>query len=238
VAGEAFTPAGLMAATLLLTACAASDPSPRTTSQPAADSGWSALDPASLTVTSGEITRLSATRFETSSGSLRAQLAGSDPGAAELRFRFRGPTGEGHEMPLSSGELRRQIGIKLRAQDGCNVVYAMWRIEPTRGLNISVKSNPGKHESSVCGDAGYTQLEARELHEVQVIETDSEHTLRAGISGTDFKVYADGKLSWAGKLPAEAFDFDGPVGIRSDNGVFDMEFRISRSTRMLDAARP
>jgi hypothetical protein len=161
---------------------------------------------------------------------MRAQLAAPGPATAELRFHFRGPTEA--EVPLASGELRRQIGIKLRARDGCNVVYAMWHIEPTRGLSISVKSNPSKHESSACGDAGYQSLEPREQQDVPVIEADSQHTLRASILGDDLQVYADGKLSWVAELPAEAFSFDGPMGVRSDNGVFDMEFRVG------DAARP
>jgi hypothetical protein len=183
-----------------------------------------------LVVTSGEIKRVSATRFETSSGAMRAQLKGTGPDVAELRFRFRGPTEE--DVPLASGEIRRQIGLKLRAQDGCNVVYAMWHIEPTRGLSISVKSNPDQHESSACGDSGYKFLEPREDHEVPEIEADSEHMLRAAISRKDLQVYADGKLSWVGELPEEAFGFEGPAGVRSDNGKFDMEFRVG------DAARP
>lgn len=217
----------VVAAASSLLACASAD---HASHKPAADSGLGALDPDNLIVTSGEITRVSATRFETSSGALRAQLAGDGPSVAELRFRFRGPTEQA--TPLASGEIRRQVGLKLRAQDGCNVVYAMWHIEPTRGLSISVKINPGEHESSACGDAGYRFLDAREEHEVQVIEADSQHSLRAGISGRDLQVYADGKLSWVGELPAEAFEFDGPAGLRSDNGVFDMEFRVG------DAARP
>lgn len=213
-----------------LVACAGSEHSTRATSPNAADSGLGALDPNNLVVTSGEIKRVSATRFETSSGAMRAELKGTGPDNAELRFRFRGPTAD--DVPLASGEIRRQIGIKLRAQDGCNVVYAMWHIEPTRGLSISVKSNPDKHESAACGDAGYTFLEPREEHDVQDIEADSEHTLRAGISGKDLKVYTDGKLSWVAELPEEAFGFDGPAGVRTDNGIFDMEFRVG------DAARP
>ncbi|HET8937248.1 MAG TPA: hypothetical protein VFN67_27590 [Polyangiales bacterium] len=223
---EAFLSLGLLS----LVACAGSEHSTRAVSPNAADSGLGALDPSSLVVTSGEITRVSATRFETSSGAMRAQRKGKGPDVAELRFHFRGPTED--DVPLSSGEIRRQIGLKLRAQDGCNVVYAMWHIEPSRGLSISVKSNPDKHESSACGDGGYTFLEAREEHEVQEIEADSEHTLRAAIAGKDLQVYADGKLSWVAELPEEALGFDGPAGVRTDNGIFDMEFRVG------DAARP
>jgi hypothetical protein len=31
---------------------------------------------------------------------------------------------------------------------------------------------------------------------------------------------------WSGTLSKEAFGFDGPVGMRSDNGEFDFELRI------------
>jgi hypothetical protein len=106
----------------------------------------------------------------------------------------------------------------------------MWRIEPTHGLNVQVKSNPDKHESSACGDGGYTTIDPSEEHDVKTIEPDSEHTLRAAIAGKDLQMYADGKLSWVGRLPDAAFDFDGPAGLRTDNGVFDIEFRVGDAT--------
>ena len=34
---------------------------------------------------------------------------------------------------------------KLRAEDACNLVYVMWRIEPQSRLVVSVKRNPGQH---------------------------------------------------------------------------------------------
>lgn len=57
-----------------------------------------------------------------------------------LRFRYRGPSTI--EKPLASGETRRQIGLKLRANNSCNVLYVMWRIEPEEELVVSIKSNP------------------------------------------------------------------------------------------------
>jgi hypothetical protein len=36
---------------------------------------------------------------------------------------------------------------------------------------------------------------------------------------------ADGVTSWQGQLPDAVFTFDGPVGVRSDNGDFDVELR-------------
>ena len=61
-------------------------------------------------------------------------------------------------MPLASGEMRRQFGLKLRAEDACNLVYAMWRIEPESKLVVSVKSNPGQHTSAQCGNRGYQNI--------------------------------------------------------------------------------
>jgi hypothetical protein len=57
----------------------------------------------------------------------------------EAHFTFLGSTG--NEARLGSGELRCQFGLKLRAQDACNLDYAMWRIEPESKLVVSVKSN-------------------------------------------------------------------------------------------------
>jgi hypothetical protein len=59
------------------------------------------------------------------------------PPFAEAHFTYLGSTG--NEARLGSGELRRQFGLKLRAEDACNLVYAMWRIEPESKLVVSVK---------------------------------------------------------------------------------------------------
>src|SRR5262249_2345049 len=48
--------------------------------------------------------------------------------SASLEFVYRGETEKMRE--LGSGQLRRQLGLKLRAANGCNLVYAMWRLDP------------------------------------------------------------------------------------------------------------
>jgi hypothetical protein len=63
--------------------------------------------------------------------------------SAERRFCYLGPSES--SKPLASGELRRQIGFKLRAQDTCNVLYAMWHIEPGARFAVSFKRNVGTH---------------------------------------------------------------------------------------------
>jgi hypothetical protein len=49
----------------------------------------------------------------------------------------------------------------LRAEDACNLVYLMWRIEPESRLVVSVKRNPGQHASAECGNRGYQNVKPR-----------------------------------------------------------------------------
>ena len=85
-----------------------------------------------LHVTNGVVTALRNGALAIDTPSSRAvvrtaPVSGADQ-AAEIRFRYVGPSKA--DKPLASGELRRQIGLKLRAADSCNVVYVMWHIAP------------------------------------------------------------------------------------------------------------
>jgi hypothetical protein len=154
-------------------------------------------------------------------------VVGQEPrSGTSLVFAFLGPTRA--EEPLASGELRRQIGVKLRARDTCNVVYVMWHIAPTSGVFVSVKSNPGMTEHTQCGDGGYINLPTPPGNPpVPLLSPGGRHTLEARIDGTRLHVVADGVPAWDGALPPEAFSFDGPVGLRSDNAEFDLEMRTT-----------
>jgi len=156
-------------------------------------------------------------------GTPRTALSAQDLRVAELRFTYQGPTTR--QQPLRSGEHRRQVGLKLRARDGCNVVYVMWRLAPTPGLVVSVKSNPALSRSADCGNHGYTTVKPRAREPVPDIHPGEPHTLRAELRGALLRVRVDGARVWEGALPAEAFAFDGPVGLRSDNGRFEVELR-------------
>jgi hypothetical protein len=48
------------------------------------------------------------------------------PQAVEARLTYLGHTRD--VARLGSGAMREQFGLKLRAHDACNLVYAMWRI--------------------------------------------------------------------------------------------------------------
>jgi hypothetical protein len=104
----------------------------------------------------------------------------------------------------------------------------MWHIEPSQGLEVSVKSNPGQSTHAECSDHGYTFVKpAWSRANLPTVEAGASHTLSATIAGDTLRISADGQLAWAGALPPQAFTFDGPVGVRSDNGVFDVELRAS-----------
>jgi hypothetical protein len=177
-----------------------------------------AVTRANLCVTEGTIEELPGGRFKVSVPKMRAYLNAFTPPLVEARFTYLGSTG--NEARLGSGELRRQFGLKLRAQDACNLVYAMWRIEPESKLVVSIKSNPGQHTSAECGNRGYRNIKPTHSKPVPVLRSGDSHDLRAEMDGDEMKVFADNQLVWEGLLGPEALSFDGPNGMRSDNAAY------------------
>jgi hypothetical protein len=173
-------------------------------------------------VTKGHLDALSDGRARVREPKMRAVVPGSDGEAAELRFSYDGESAG--VAPLASGEVRRQIGLKLRAADGCNLVYVMWRLAPKAQLVVSVKRNPGKRTHRECGANGYVNLKPRAGSAPSALVTvGAEHRLHAAIDGKILRVWADRTLAWEGELPDDALDLRGPAGVRSDNGAFTVE---------------
>ena len=153
----------------------------------------------------------------------RAVALDSGGDAASLSFTYHGETAVSRE--LASGEAFRQLGLKLRAKDGCNLVYVMWRVDPKPGIWVSVKHNPGKRNHKECGTDGYTRIKPVRrpaLARVPELTAGASHTLRAEISGDDLLAWIDDQLVWRGSLPAAARELSGPAGLRSDNVSFDL----------------
>jgi hypothetical protein len=130
-----------------------------------------------LCVTEGAIEELPGQRLSVNVPKTRAYVNVLTPQNVEARFTYLGSTG--NEARLGSGELRRQFGLKLHAQDACNLVYAMWRIERQSKLVVSVKSNPGQHSSAECGNRGYRNVKPRRGVPVSVLRSGDTHDLRA-----------------------------------------------------------
>jgi hypothetical protein len=181
---------------------------------------------ANLCVTEGALEALPGQRLAVNVPKMRAYVNAYTQPVAEVRFTYLGSTG--NEAPLASGEMRRQFGLKLRAQDACNLVYAMWRIEPESKLVVSVKSNPGQHTSAQCSNHGYQNIKPRRSSPVPTLSPGETHTLRAQMRGAEMEVFADNALVWEGPIGPEALAFDGPVGIRSDNARLQIDLQAGQ----------
>lgn len=188
-----------------------------------------------LCVTEGSIEGFGA-RLSVSVPKMRAFVKVLTPQVVQTHFTYLGSTG--NEARLGSGELRRQFGLKLRAADACNLVYAMWRIEPESKLVVSVKTNPGQHTSAQCGNRGYRNIKPAKSKPVPALRSGEAHTLRAEMNGDAMKVFADGSVVWEGSVGADALAFDGPVGIRSDNARLEMEVETGAALKPQPAHTP
>ncbi len=118
---------------------------------------WTTINGENLCITEGAIEKASGGAVRVSVPKMRAYVAEETAPAAELRLTYLGPTSK--DSALGSGVMRRQFGLKLRAQDACNLVYVMWRIEPESKLVVSVKQNAGQHTSAE--GFAYLQITAR-----------------------------------------------------------------------------
>jgi len=194
--------------------------------QPATN--WVSVPQAKLCVTEGALEQSSGSRMSVNVPKMRAFVTVRTTQDVEARFTYLGPSPG--EKPLGSGEMRRQFGLKLRAQDACNLVYVMWRIGPESKLVVSVKSNPGQHTSAECGNRGYRNIKPVHRSLVPPLRPGAAHTLRAEMNGVELRVYADNNLVWEGSVGSEGGSLNGPVGIRSDNARLEFELRAGRSS--------
>ncbi len=183
------------------------------------------LKPVSLsqfTITEGEVSELDNGHLliDPNSPKVRGVVNGETAQVAQIRFTYKGQTAV--VEPLESGEIREQIGVKLRAQDACNVVYAMWRIAPESEFVVSVKSNPGQSESVECGNNGYTTISPQYVQAPPTLEVGSSHMLDVRLVGEALRVSIDKVLIWEGRIGQVSFT--GPVGFRTDNAQMEFEF--------------
>ncbi|MFN0247674.1 MAG: hypothetical protein ACKV2T_12380 [Kofleriaceae bacterium] len=193
-----------------------------------------------LCVTDGDVVP-SGERASVREPATRGYLAGSTGEAATLAFTYRGRS---HSVvALASGDTRTQLGVKLRAQDSCNVIYVMWRVEPKSEIVVQVKRNAARTHDE-CGNAGYTRVRPTFRERLPALGVPAwtpagsrdtadhhDHELRAAIVGDELEVFADTKLIWRGALPAAARDLRGPAGFRTDNVDIDFALDAPRDDR-------
>ena len=165
---------------------------------------------------------------------MRADLldGGHHATAARLWFRYLGESTT--TKPLGSGQIRRQIGLKLRSSDPCNLLYVMWHAYPDDAIEVQVKRNPGESTSSECGNHGYTTVATIQLrsgdgtgdHTAHRLEA---HTRRTANGALALRVYTDGTLLRRFRLSHSlTAGLNGPIGIRSDNGDYLFRLKSAR----------
>ena len=194
--------------------------------RPRAD-GTRRVSRSTLCITEGEISETGENVLSVDVSKMRAYVNAWTAQDVEARFTYLGPTAQ--EARLGSGEMRRQFGLKLRAQDACNLVYAIWRIEPESKLVVSVKSNPGQSTSSECSNHGYRNVKPRRSSPVPVLRPGALHALRAVMNAHELTVSVDGVAVWEGSVGADAGGLRGPVGIRSDNARLQIQLMAGQS---------
>lgn len=187
--------------------------------------GWASINSGNLCVTEGYIEK-SASHLSVSVPKMRAYVNEWTSQAVEVRFTYRGPTGEG--AALGSGEMRRQFGLKMHAQDPCNLIYAMWRIDPESKLVVSVKRNPNAHTSAECSNHGYENIKPSSASAVPRLRPGDSHTLRAEMKKEELKIFVDNHEVWEGVVGKDAAALKGPVGIRSDNARLEFDLKAGK----------
>jgi hypothetical protein len=189
-----------------------------------------ALDRGALCVTEGEIQTGAGNRLSVDSTKMRAYVNQPTTDRIEAQFTYLGGTAE--QSRLGSGEIRSQFGLKLHAQNACNLIYAMWRMEPESKIVVSIKKNPGQTMSSECGNRGYQNIKPQRTSPVPVLHPGDSHTLSAELRGNDLQVSVDGAPVWQGDLGPGAAGIAGPLGLRSDNVRLALDLRAGVSGPM------
>ena len=172
-------------------------------------------------VSDGKIDKAAGDRLIVGSKEMRATLNKEASQRVTVNFTYLGPTSE--VSHLGNGEVRHQFGIKLKAQDICNLIYVMWNFDAQR-IAVSVKLNPGQRTHEDCLDRGYiNNIKPRVSAPPPPVGADQPHSLSANLQGQELTVKADGRIVWQGMLVPVVLEFQGPVGLRSDNAhvVFD-----------------
>lgn len=154
--------------------------------------------------------------YQSTTSQTRAEIKGEEQNSLGLCFQLK--KGPETKSSLASGLQREQIGLKLKAQDSCNVLYVMWRLRPKNQIVISQKINPGQQKHGQCKNGGYKNLKVIPVETFP--EQDIHQLLQVHLQGVFLEVYLNQKKLWGGDLPSETKSLRGPLGIRSDNVHF------------------
>lgn len=168
-----------------------------------------------LCVTNGQVKADDSGQWTVESSSSRFVVKNVEDTYASVRFEYLGPTKD--VSLLESGTMKRQLGLKLKAADSCNVVYVMWHVEPDSDVEVLVKRNTGKSTHAECGVKGYKAVQPTFTKPVAKIEEGKPRTLSAGFENGMLLVKVDGETVWRGDPGPAARSMTGYAGFRTDN---------------------
>lgn len=169
----------------------------------------------SICVTTGEMSAEPDGRYLVESGASRAVVRDGDDDYVGIVFEYLGPSEDASAR--EAGNAHRQLGLKLQAQDSCNVVYVMWPVDGARELVVVSKVNRGQSAHAQCGVKGYEALTPLMSRPVEPIVVGQARRLEARIDKRILTVHVDGKLVWRGDAGRRTANLFGYPGVRTDN---------------------
>lgn len=151
---------------------------------------------------------------------MRAQAPAFTRQTCGLVFQYNGPA-EG-ASGFASGAAYKQVCLKLRNQNACNLLYVIWRLD-ARQVMVQVKTNLSMVFSSQCGADGYRTLTPAFTAPTKALSLEW-HEMIAQCDGDWLNVLTDNEVVWRGHLTSDVMSLTGGVGVRSDN--ISMRFRV------------
>lgn len=174
------------------------------------------LDPASCAVEDGTTTACGS-QVSTAAPEMRCVFTRSND-QVYLFFIYSGDTAT--LAHLGDGSVRRQIGLKVIAQNTCNVLYVMWWTDGT--IQASMKINPNMSTHAQCADGGYSVIGS--YSGPPLVVSTSVHMLHVRIlrATKQLVIQTDNGSAHTFVLPDPALQLIGPTGLRTDNCIADM----------------
>lgn len=158
---------------------------------------------------------------------LRAKSLETPASGLEMTFTYQGKTAVAKN--LKSGKPRVQLGCYLAAQNQCNLLYAMWRIEPEPGIFVQTKSNLNKSTHQECGNNGYTTVKPIFKKKIGAPTVNQNYRYSCELKGSTLTVKVDNEKVWSGTVDLKNLDPKGYSGVRSDNALWQFSLTKENS---------